>query len=77
MKTDRSTGAIMADTAYQTQYRQEFVAGFEQHVSLLRETVTTEAQIQGNQCIFLVADSGSATAVTRGVNGLIPLAATT
>ncbi len=62
----------MADTAYQTQYRQEFIAGFEQKVSLLRETVTTEAQIQGNQCIFLVADSGSATAVTRGVNGLIP-----
>ena len=62
----------MADTAYQNQYRQEFIAGFEQKVSLLRETVTTEAQIQGNQCIFLVADSGSATAVTRGVNGLIP-----
>jgi hypothetical protein len=49
----------MADTAYQTQYRQEFIAGFEQHVSLLRETVTTEAQIQGNQCVFLVADSGA------------------
>ncbi|CAB4223318.1 hypothetical protein UFOVP1670_20 [uncultured Caudovirales phage] len=62
----------MADTAFMNMYRQEFIAGFEQHVSLLRETVTTEAQIQGNQCIFLVADSGSATAVTRGVNGLIP-----
>ena len=62
----------MADTAYQIQYRQEFIAGFEQHVSLLRETVTTEAVIKGNQAIFLVADSGSATAVTRGVNGLIP-----
>jgi hypothetical protein len=62
----------MADTAYQTQYRQEFVAGFEQHASLLRETVTTDAVIQGNTCVFLVADSGSAEAVSRGVNGLIP-----
>lgn len=60
------------DTAFQTQYRQEFIAGFEQHVSLLRDTVTTEAEIQGNQCVFLVADSGQSDAVTRGVNGLIP-----
>jgi hypothetical protein len=60
------------DYAFQTQYRQEFVAGFEQHVSLLRETVTTEAVIQGNTAVFLVADSGSSTAVTRGINGLIP-----
>lgn len=63
---------IYLDTAYQTQYRQEFIAGFEQHVSLLRETVTTEAVIKGNQAIFLVADSGGAEAQTRGVNGLIP-----
>lgn len=62
----------MADTAFQTQYRQEFVAGFEQHQSLLRDTVTTDSVIQGNTCVFLVADSGSAEAVTRGVNGLIP-----
>jgi len=62
----------MADTAFQTQYRQEFVAGFEQHASLLRETVTTDAVIKGNTCVFLVADSGSAAAVTRGINGLIP-----
>lgn len=62
----------MADTAFQTQYRQEFVAGFEQHASLLRETVTTEAEIKGNTAVFLVADSGGAVAVTRGVNGLIP-----
>ena len=38
----------------------------------MRETVTTESVIKGNQAIFLVADSGSAAAVTRGVNGLIP-----
>lgn len=61
------------DTAFQTQYRQEFVAGFEQHVSLLRATVTTEAEIKGNTCVFLVADSGGAQAVTRGINGLIPV----
>ena len=62
----------MADTAFQTQYRQEFIAGFEQRESLLRKTVTTEAVIKGNSAVFLVADSGSATATTRGVNGLIP-----
>lgn len=62
----------MADTAYQTQYRQEFIAGFEQKQSLLRDTVTTDAVIKGNSCVFLVADSGSGEAVTRGVNGLIP-----
>lgn len=61
----------MSDTAYQTQYRQEFVAGFEQKASILRDTVTTEAVIKGNTAVFLVADSGSAEAVTRGVNGLI------
>jgi hypothetical protein len=62
----------MADTAFQNQYRQEFVIGFEQHQSLLRDTTTTEAVIKGNQAIFLVSDSGLATAVTRGVNGLVP-----
>ena len=62
----------MSDHAYQIQYRQEFIAGFEQHQSLLRQTVTTEVEIKGNQAVFLVADSGNATAVTRGLNGLIP-----
>lgn len=62
----------MADTAFQTQYRQEFIAGFEQKSSLLRDTVTTDAVIKGNSCVFLVADSGSGEATTRGVNGLIP-----
>jgi len=62
----------MADTAFQTQYRQEFIATFEQHQSLLRECTTTEAVIKGNTAVFLVAGSGGATAVTRGVNGLIP-----
>lgn len=62
----------MADTAFQVQYRQEFIQGFEQRQSLMRQSVTTEAVIKGNQATFLVADSGSAVAVTRGVNGLIP-----
>lgn len=62
----------MADTAFQTQYRQEFIAGFEQTQSLVLSTVTTEAQIKGNSAVFLVADSNGATAVTRGVNGMIP-----
>jgi len=62
----------MAGTAFQTQYRDEFIAGFEQRQSLLRGTVTSEANIKGNQAVFLVADSGGATAVTRGPNGLIP-----
>ena len=62
----------MSDVAYQTQYRQEFIAGFEQKKSLLLDTVTTEAVIKGNQAVFLVADSGSAVAQTRGVNGRIP-----
>lgn len=62
---------LSLDTAPQTQYRQEYIAAFEQHQSLLRETVTTEAQIKGNTAVFLVAGSGGATAQTRGVNGLI------
>ncbi len=62
----------MAETAYQKQYRQEYIAGFEQRQSLLRDTTTTETVIQGNTAEFLVADSGGATAVTRGVNGKIP-----
>jgi hypothetical protein len=61
----------MADTAFQTQYRQEFIAGFEQRQSLTRDLATTEAVIKGNTAVFLVADSGSAAASSRGVNGLI------
>lgn len=62
----------MADSAFQIQYRQEFIQAFEQHVSLLRDTTTTEAVIKGNQAVFLVAGSGSAIAVSRGLNGRIP-----
>lgn len=62
----------MSDTAFQTQYRQEFVAQFEQRQSLLRMCCTTEAVIKGNTAVFLVAGSGGAQAQTRGINGLIP-----
>ncbi len=62
----------MADTAFQIQYRQEFIQAFEQHQTLLRDTVTTEAVIKGQQAVFLVSGSGAAAAVTRGINGRIP-----
>jgi hypothetical protein len=59
-------------TAFQTLYRQESIATFEQSQSLLRDSVTTEALIKGNAAVFLVAGSGDADAVTRGVDGMIP-----
>lgn len=62
----------MANSAAITQYRTETVKGFEQSEALLRLTASTEAVIKGNTATFLVADSGAATATTRGVNGLIP-----
>ena len=62
----------MADTAFQKQYRQEYVAGFEFKQSYLRAAVTTEHVRQGNEAVFLVADSGGAEARTRGVDGRIP-----
>jgi hypothetical protein len=62
----------MADTAFQIQYRKEAIMGFEFGMSDLRSCVTTEAVIKGNAAEFVVADSGGASAVTRGVNGLIP-----
>ena len=62
----------MADSAFQTMYRQEFIKGFEKRQHLARNTVITETEINGNEATFLVADSGGATAVTRGINGDIP-----
>ena len=62
----------MADSAFQLQYRQEFIAGFEVGQSLLRTCCVTEAVIKGNQAVFLTADSGGAIAQTRGLNGQIP-----
>ena len=62
----------MAESAPQIQYRQELIATFEEGMSWLRQTTVTEAVIKGNQATFLVAGSGGAAAVTRGINGLIP-----
>jgi hypothetical protein len=67
----------MAVDAAQIQYRQEFIAAFEQRQSLLRDAVTTESVVKGLQATFLVAGSGDDTAVTRGVDGLIPAKADT
>ena len=62
----------MADTAFQKQFRQEAVITFEEGMSWLRQTTVTEAVIKVNEAEFLVAGSGDASAVSRGVNGLIP-----
>jgi hypothetical protein len=62
----------MVDSAFQTQYRNEHIAAFEQNYSLLRACCVREAVIKGNTAVFLVSGSGGATAVTRGVNGYIP-----
>ncbi len=62
----------MADSAFQTHYRSEHIAVFEQDYSVLRMTCVQEAVIKGNQAVFLVSGSGGLSAVTRGVNGLIP-----
>lgn len=62
----------MATTAYQTQYRQETIKGYEVDSALLRNTVTTEWVRKANKAVFMVSDSNGRTATTRGSNGLIP-----
>lgn len=62
----------MSVEAAMIQYRKEFVASFEQRVSLLKATATKESMVSGNQATFLVSGSGGDTAVTRGTNGQIP-----
>ncbi|MBA2708001.1 MAG: hypothetical protein H0U59_09380 [Gemmatimonadaceae bacterium] len=61
----------MADAAYATMYRSEWIKGFERDQALLRSTVTTEAIFNGREAVFLVATTNRE-AVTRGPNGLIP-----
>lgn len=56
----------------QAMYRDQFVAGFEQSQSYLRDTVTTEAMIKGVSATFLVTGTNSGGMVERGVDGLIP-----
>lgn len=62
----------MADHAFQRKYRTETIKGYEKNKSLTMRLVTTEADIQAKEATFLVADSGGASAVTRGLNGRIP-----
>src|SRR5262245_25231126 len=62
----------MTVQAAQTQYRDEYVAAFEEGESWLRQTCTTEFVRKGSPATFLVAGTGGASAVTRGANGLMP-----
>lgn len=62
----------MASSAAMTTYRDETIMAFEQRMSLFRATVTTEHMQEGNVATFLVAGSGDATPVTRGLDGRIP-----
>ena len=57
--------------AFQTRYRNELILGFEDRLSRLRSTVITEGEVNANQFVFLVSDSGGATATTRGADGLL------
>src|SRR3954470_2146793 len=62
----------MSIEAAQTQYRQAFVDQFEGKASIFRAMSTKETVTKGNSAVFLVAGSGTDTAVTRGTNGQIP-----
>ena len=62
----------MADPTYVSQYRSEQIATFEQRYSILRATCIQERVAKGNSAVFQVSGSGSAQAIVRGVNGLIP-----
>lgn len=52
-----------------TQFREEYIAQFKERGSYLRDLVTTEAVIKGNQATFLVAGYGNAVATTRSAGG--------
>ena len=62
----------MSDPTFTTQYRREQIATFEQRYSILRATCIQEGMSSGSSAVFQVSGSGSASAVERGVNGLIP-----
>ena len=47
-------GLIMAEAAFQQQFRQEFIGAFEMTKTQLRETVVKEADVRGNQATFPV-----------------------
>ena len=58
-------------------YRQQYVAAFEQRSTPLKAMTTKETMKSGNSVTWLISGSGSDTAVTRGVNGLIPYGTST
>ena len=62
----------MAESSASTLYSAEFIDNFEVGVTLLRDTVVTEGVAKGNTFVFASAGTNGATAVTRGINGLIP-----
>jgi len=62
----------MSVEAAVAQYRSAMVNQFEARVSMLRHVATRENMKSGLTVTFLVAGSGTDTAVTRGVNGQIP-----
>lgn len=62
----------MPESSPVTLYSAEFIDAFEVGVTLLRDTVTTEGVAKGSNFIFASAGTNGATAVTRGINGLIP-----
>lgn len=52
-------------------YRREWIQSFERLPTVLRNTVTSDSQVEGKQAVFLIAGSGRE-AVGRGSNGMIP-----
>lgn len=66
----------VADPTFVVQYREEQIATFEQRYSQLRMACVQEHVMKGGSAVFQVSGSGSASAVTRGSNGLIPYQST-
>lgn len=62
----------MAVSAAVTIYKQEMIAQFERRRSVLSMTCSKESMASGQSIVWLVNGSGGDSAVTRGVNGLIP-----
>lgn len=62
----------MAINAPMIAYRSEIINGFDKTVSVLRETVTTDYIERGGSAVFLVSDTASQVAHSRGLNGDIP-----
>lgn len=62
----------MAESSPATLYSAEFIDTFEVGVTFLRDTITTEGVAKGNSFVFATGGTNGATAVTRGINGLIP-----